>query len=86
MSVRYPTPLSKGSTIGLICPAGGFDDYGPVVLVSRYLKRLGYKVKIGDTFVNPKKSFKYLSGEDEARLEDLNSFWFNKNVNAIFCL
>ena len=86
MLSRFPRALANNSTIGLICPAGGFEDYKPIVLASRYLKKHGYKVKLGDSLVNSKKSYKYLSGSDEERLGDLLGFWFDKDVDAIFCL
>lgn len=86
MLIRYPRPLHNKSTVGLICPAGGFEDYKPIVLASRYLKKLGYKVKLGDSLVNSKKSYKYLSGDDESRVADLLDFWFDKSVDAVFCL
>lgn len=86
MLSRFPHPLVNNSTIGLICPAGGFEDYKPIVLASRYLKKHGYKVKLGDSLLNLQKSYKYLSGSDEERLGDLLDFWFDKTVDAIFCL
>ncbi len=82
----YPKPLIKKSTIGLICPAGGFDDYKPVRLVTEYLKQQGFNVKVGKSIVVPNKSSKYLSGTDEMRLNDLHNFWADDAIDAIFCL
>lgn len=86
MTARFPNPLKKGSTIGLICPAGGFKDYRYVRRAFRYLTKLGYKVEIGNSVVYSRKAYTYLSGDDEARLSDLLTFWFDTNVDAIFCL
>ncbi len=82
----YPKPLRKNSTIGLICPAGGFVDYKPVGLVVNYLHKLGYKVKLGKSIITPANSYKYLSGSDENRLLDLHSFFCDNTIDAIFCL
>ena len=81
-----PKPLTKNSTIGLICPGGGFDDYKPIKRVIKYLKQKGYKVKVGRSLVCPKKDYKYLSGSDTLRLKDFHSFCSDKNIDAIFCL
>ncbi|MBI1859155.1 MAG: LD-carboxypeptidase [Candidatus Melainabacteria bacterium] len=86
MSVRLPNPLRKGSTIGLICPAGGFNDYTEVKRAFRYLTKMGYKVEIGNSVVNKKTVYQYLSGDDEARLFDLMGFWLDTSIDAIFCL
>lgn len=81
-----PRPLNKNSTIGLICPAGGFVDYKPIALVIKYLKKSGYNVKLGKSLVCSNKDYKYLSGSDAQRLKDLHSFWKDETVDAIFCL
>ena len=81
-----PKPLSVNSTIGLVCLAGGFDDYKTINQVIKYLSRLGYKVKLGKSIVPSEGFYKYLSGPDSKRINDLISFWCDKNVDAIFCL
>lgn len=82
----YPKPLRKNSTIGLICPAGGFVDYKPVDLVVNYLYKLGYKVKLGKSIITPVNSYEYLSASDENRLLDLHNFFCDNTIDAIFCL
>ncbi len=86
MITYLPKPLTENSTIGLICPAGGLDSYKPVKLVVDYLKKLGYKVKIGKSLVISSKAYKYLSGRDIDRLNDLYTFWNDKSIDAVFCL
>lgn len=86
MIAYLPKSLSKNSTIGLICPAGGLDSYKLVKLVIKYLKKLGYKVKLGKSILVSGKAYKYLSGTDNARLADLYKFWEDKSVDAVFCL
>ena len=86
MIAYLPKPLTKNSTIGLICPAGGLDNFKKAEPAIAYLKKLDYKVKLGRSIVNSKKSYKYLSGTDSDRLADLYKFWNDKSIDAIFCL
>lgn len=86
MQPRFPDALKKGSTVGLICPSGGFDDYRPVKKALKYLKELGYNPRPGSSLINSKKFYKYLAGDDKDRLQDFLDFWFDKDVHAIFCL
>ncbi len=51
MITYLPKSLKKNSTIGLICPASGFDDYKPIKLAIKYLKSKGYKIKLGRSLV-----------------------------------
>ncbi len=85
MKLLLPKPLKHKSTIGLVCPAGGFDNYKTINLVNRYLKNCGYKVKIGKSMVS-KNNYKYLSGNDKSRLSDLITFYNSPDIDAIFCL
>lgn len=86
MFTRFPKPLKKNSTIGLVCPAGGFVDYKPIRRVVKYLKGQGYKVKLGKSLVSKDKHFTYLSGSDKSRKRDLINFFLDKSIDAIFCL
>ena len=86
MITYLPKSLKKNSTIGLICPAGGLNSYKPVKLVVNYLKKLGYKVKLGKSIVVSNKAYKYLSGTDKDRLADLYNLWSDKSISAVFCL
>ncbi len=86
MITYLPKSLTKNSTIGLICPAGSLDNFLPVELTVKYLKKLGYKVKIGKSLISKTNGYKYLSGSDKERLADLHHFWSDKSVDAVFCL
>lgn len=83
MQVIKPARLKKGDTIGLISPASSPDDLSRVEESTRYLEKLGYKVKIGK---NVGKYHGYLAGTDDERLEDLHSMFSDKTVKAIMCL
>ena len=86
MFLNLPPPLKSSSTIGLICPGGGFDDYKPIKRATKFLRKLGYKVKLGKALISDKKLYKYLSGSDKERIKDLENLWLDKSVDAIFCL
>ncbi len=89
MPSKLPNALKKGDTIGLVCSAGGFDDYKPIELVIKYLKSKGFNVKLGKSLIvreNGKKTFNYLSGPDVLRANDINNFFSDDDINAIFCL
>src|SRR3989338_3218695 len=64
MITYLPKPLTENSTIGLICPAGGLDSYKSVKPAVDYLKKSGYKVKLGRSIVVSNQAYKYLSGCD----------------------
>ena len=85
MITYLPKPLTKSSTIGLICPAGGLDSYKQVELAKTYLRKLGYRVKVGRSILSD-KAYKYLSGSDDDRLADLHNFWSDPSIDAVFCL
>lgn len=86
MKEKYPNPLNFNSTIGLVCPAGGFDDYKPIRRTVKYLKGLGFNVKLGKHILVSNNYFKYLSGKDNDRLSDLNNFLFDSEIDAVFCM
>ena len=80
MSV-IPPYLSKGDTIGIVCPAG----YMPIEKLQtciHVLMEWGFKVKAGNT---PGKQYHYFSGTDEERLNDLQQMLDDKTVKAILC-
>lgn len=83
MQVIKPARLKKGDTIGLISPASSPDDLSRVEESTKYLEKLGYKVKIGKNVGN---YHGYLAGSDDERLEDLHSMFSDKTVKAIMCL
>ena len=83
---HLPKPLKSNSKIALICPGGGFDDYKPIMLVVKYLKNRGFKIKLGKSLCNSKSLYKYLSGSDSNRLSDLTNNWCDDSIDAIFCL
>jgi muramoyltetrapeptide carboxypeptidase len=74
-----PPYLQKGSTIGITCPAG-YVSFERISYAITVLERWGYKVVIGKTVGS--EHF-YFSGNDEARLEDLQAMLDDEQIDAI---
>lgn len=81
--MKYPKPLEKGNTIGLIAPAGPLRNI-KIEEIKYELNKLGYKVKIGRSCYLSYKG--YLSGKDEDRALDLERMFLDKDVDAIICV
>jgi len=76
-----PPYLSKGDTIGIVCP-GGYMPKDKAETCIQVLKEWGFKVKAGTTLGS---QFNYFSGTDEQRLEDLQQMLDDDSVKAILC-
>lgn len=74
-----PPYLSKGDTIGIVCP-GGYMPLEKAQTCMNVLLEWGFKVKPGSTLGT---QFNYFSGTDEQRLEDLQQMLDDDSVNAI---
>lgn len=76
-------PLNPGSKIGIIAPASPVKD--PVVIEEsvKVLENLGYHTVLGAA-VRPLEG--YLAGSDLERRADLERFWEDDSVEAIWCL
>lgn len=82
-ALRKGRPLRRGDVIGLVAPASPVDGT-TVEQVVRYLERLGYRVEVSpyaqSTYLG------YLAGTDEQRAAELNRFFADPRIAAIFCL
>ncbi len=79
--IKMPPYLTKGDTIGIVCPAG-YMPYEKAATCIEVLQQWGYKVRIGKTLGN---QFHYFSGTDEERLADLQMVLDDKEVKAVLC-
>jgi muramoyltetrapeptide carboxypeptidase len=79
--VRIPPALTKGDTIGIVCPAG-FMPLEKTDQCVATLQNWGYQVKMGQT---PGHQFHYFSGTDEERLFDLQQMLDDDSIQAILC-
>ncbi len=80
--MKIPPYLQPGDTIAIVCPAG-FMPAERAKACIQTLKKWGYKVVKGKTLGG--KSKNYFSGTDEERLQDLQQFIDDPNVDAILC-
>ncbi|WP_196590115.1 S66 peptidase family protein [Pectinatus frisingensis] len=76
-----PHKLTKGNTIGIISPASGIAK-DEIEHMSAMLKNKGYKIKIGQHAYEQKS---YLAGSDDHRAADINNFFMDDTIDAIFC-
>lgn len=77
--MQQPPFLRPGATIGITCPAG-FVSHERVAYAITVLERWGYKVIKGATVGT---EYHYFSGDDNARLRDLQSMLDNPEMDAI---
>ncbi len=78
----YGKKLKLGDTIGLIGPSGTVREAGAVDQAIDYMKKLGFKVKVGES---AHAKYGYLSGTDEVRARDINAMFADPEVDAIVC-
>ncbi len=79
--MTIPPYLKKNDTIGILCPSG----YMPIektLQAQQSFAEWGFKIQLGSTVG---KQYKYFSGDDEQRLQDLQQMLDDKNIKAIFC-
>src|ERR1043165_7443526 len=77
--MNVPPYLKKGSTIGITCPSG-YVSRERVSYAIEVLKLWGFKVIVGQTVGS--EHF-YFSGNDDARLTDLQDMIDNPEIDAI---
>lgn len=76
-----PKTLKKGDTVGIVSPATGVDR-SQIWRAVKTFESWGLRVKVGKHAYD---NYYYLAGTDEARAEDLNEFFGDSSINAIFC-
>lgn len=81
MHILKPHPLKKGDVIGICAPSSSIDKADRLERGIRYLERLGYRVELGKNIFRRRG---YLAGTDRQRADDLNGFFRDKKVRAIF--
>lgn len=77
-----PPALKAGDTVAISSPAGAVWDTSSIDKFVGIIESLGFKVKRGQTL---KEKWGYLAGSDELRAKELNDFFADKEVKAIFC-
>jgi len=77
----FPKSLKKGSTIGIVAPAGKIDAE-TIHFAEKFLQKRGYKVVLGANVTN---TFHQYAGNDAHRKSDLQDMLDSKDIDAIFC-
>lgn len=81
MSILKPPRLKKGDLIAVAAPASPPASHEKLYKGVRHLEQLGYAVVLGK---HVEKKYGYLAGSDKDRANDVNSFFSNPRVKAIF--
>ena len=76
-----PAKLRGGDTIGIIAPGSPMDK-ARLTRGIDYLEKKGYEIVLGKSVNNERG---YLAGTDAERAEDINAFFADPNISAIFC-
>lgn len=82
MTKLKPKALKKGDCIGIVAPASPHRSDDKLNSGIKYLEQLGYKIVLGK---HTNDKIGYLAGTDKSRASDINNFFKNKNIKAIFC-
>lgn len=78
-----PPSLKMGDTVALSAPAGAIFSPKHITKMTELLNGFGFKVVLGKTLTAKEG---YLAGSDELRATEVNGFFKNKNVQAIFTM
>jgi muramoyltetrapeptide carboxypeptidase len=81
--MKYPKKLSKGATIGLICPSSPISK-DRERKCKNVIKNLGYKVKVADNLTINYAG--YMAGDGDLRGKWINTMFSDPDIDAIFCV
>jgi muramoyltetrapeptide carboxypeptidase len=82
-ALKKPPRLKAGDTVGLISPASPLGDRFDIDLVKETIAAMGLKAKVGKHALDRTG---YLAGSDEARADDLNAMFADRDVKAVFAV
>ena len=81
--IRKSPRLRPGDVVGLIEPAGFTDDEFDLRLVEENVRVMGLVPKAAPHLL---QRYGYLAGKDEARAADVNAFYADEAVRAVFAV
>lgn len=81
MNLIKPPYLNDGDTVAIIAPAGAVE-YDEIIKAQAYLERRNLRVILGKNIF---KSYRYMAGTDEERVDDLHEAFLNPDIKAIVC-
>lgn len=81
--MKYPAPLSKGSTIAITAFSSGIarEHQARFDIIKQHLESQGFHVVVGDCLYGQKK---HVSAPIEQRIEELMSFLLDDTIDAIY--
>lgn len=74
-------PLKPGDKVGIVTPSSFLPSKEAFQLGIDYLESLGFEVVLGKHVFD---QFRYMGGTDQDRAEDLNNFYRDPSIKAIF--
>lgn len=80
--MNYPKALKKGMTIGIVAPSGARNNDVIVPRMKSFWENKGYKMVLGTSCTS---KHGYLAGSDDVRASDINCFFRDSSIDAIFC-
>lgn len=80
-SLIKPRRLSPGDTVGIVSPASATFQSVDLQIAQESLEALGLKVKVGEHMM---ARHGYLAGDDKARAADINAFFADKSIAAVY--
>lgn len=80
--MNYPKALKPGMTIGIISPSGARNNDVVLPRMKKFWEDRGYKTVIGKSCTS---KHGHLAGTDEVRANDINQFFADDGIDAIFC-
>lgn len=83
MNLIKPKNLKQGDTIGILATAGAVEEKENVLRAKKFFEARGYKVVLSENVFD---KFRYLSGTDEKKIEEMHKFFSNPEINAIICM
>ncbi len=82
MTMNKPRRLKKGDLVAITAPSGAIRDLETVPRYKRFFEERGYHVIVGQNCLTHTG---YLSADDRTRADEINAFFRNDEVKAIFC-
>ncbi len=80
-TIVKPPRLRRGDVIGVCAPASSASAREDLESGVRYLEKMGFRVRLGR---NVHRRRGYLAGSDAERASDINDFFSDRTVKAIF--
>jgi muramoyltetrapeptide carboxypeptidase len=79
--IKMPVRIKQGDTIGIVAPAGPFDQETFFRGV-RIVEDMGFKISIPPEIFEKDR---YLAGSDKHRVQYVNQFFADPSIDAIIC-